>query len=115
MLTSSLFSTGDSGDSSLVVTLEINSVMYQGVLFAQNNQEKQSSREKAPSLGSSSNHKSDSSSSATSTPNAKSDRPSSVNLNTSAKEHNTSPSIESPHINGPPTPPASSLSNIIST
>eukprot|EP00095_Tigriopus_kingsejongensis_P003170 snap_masked-scaffold91_size383040-processed-gene-0.2 protein:Tk03170 transcript:snap_masked-scaffold91_size383040-processed-gene-0.2-mRNA-1 annotation:"protein dead ringer homolog" len=28
-------SRGDSGDSSLVVTLEINSVMYQGVLFAQ--------------------------------------------------------------------------------
>merc|ERR1712018_770340 len=26
---------GDSGDSSLVVSLEINSVMYQGVLFAQ--------------------------------------------------------------------------------
>mgnify|MGYP001261829192 CR=1 FL=1 len=27
--------TGESGDSSLVVSLEINSVMYQGVLFAQ--------------------------------------------------------------------------------
>ena len=26
---------GESGDSSLVVSLEINSVMYQGVLFAQ--------------------------------------------------------------------------------
>ena len=30
-----LFIPGDSGDSSLVVSLEINSVMYQGVLFAQ--------------------------------------------------------------------------------
>ena len=31
----SLCFTGESGDSSLVVSLEINSVMYQGVLFAQ--------------------------------------------------------------------------------
>ena len=30
-----LFVSGESGDRSLVVSLEINSIMYQGVLFAQ--------------------------------------------------------------------------------
>ena len=34
---------GDSGDSSLVVSLEINSVMYQGVLFAQPKSDKAAS------------------------------------------------------------------------
>ena len=48
---------GESGDSSMVVSLEINSVMYQGVLFAQPTAKVSSSSSKDRNSSSSSSNK----------------------------------------------------------